>query len=213
MFKFTKDGQITIITLDLHWTTRSYSKEDLSLEELQLKKEKRTYFFTAVNPLSDSIHTFCSEEAKPRIPSLLIAMKIGAQCKLLVRFTARARQILAFRQTLQPPSHCTNPWLQTCLVQVVRRTQHDTEEEILFPKVTPVPRDIPRVVLKRSFSTRNWSKSSDLARGNSLQDLSKDDASSRKLVRFPGIISEYHKQMSETFKLKSNSPAVPFVWF
>ena len=65
--QISKDGQITVITLDLHWTTGPDPKEDLLLEELRLKKEEQTCFFTAVNPLSDSIHTFRVEEVKPRI--------------------------------------------------------------------------------------------------------------------------------------------------
>ena len=59
-----KDGQITVVTLDLHWTTGPYPKEDLLLEELRLKKEERRCFFTAVNLLSDSMHTFRVEEVK-----------------------------------------------------------------------------------------------------------------------------------------------------
>ena len=83
--------------LDLHWTTGPDPKEDLVLEELRLKKEERSCLFTAVNPLSNSMHTFRVEEVKPR-SSLTHCEGKGAQLKFLVRFLQFAKdKLLVFQ--------------------------------------------------------------------------------------------------------------------
>ena len=99
-------------------------------------EERRTNMLLHSSKPAERFDThFSSGRSKTKDPSLLISMVKGAQRKLLVRFTAREGQIIGFfGKRFQTPSRCMTPWPQSRLAQVVKRTQHDTEEEILYQK-------------------------------------------------------------------------------
>ena len=73
-----------------HLITGPSPKEDWSPEEWRLSQEGKTCFFTVVNLVSNPILTPRIEERSRELILLHIEMVRGAQCKILVRFKARA---------------------------------------------------------------------------------------------------------------------------
>ena len=90
MDKFLVDGRVTSVMLFLHLINRSISEGGLVAGGLATQSGRQNLLLHSRNLVSNSMLTPRIEEGKPRMIPLHIEMVKGAQCKLLVRFEARA---------------------------------------------------------------------------------------------------------------------------